>query len=44
MQVERVRDEMRNAGVMPSEEVLDSPDTTGSCSLDINSVQRAMEV
>ncbi|XP_014216059.1 dipeptidase 1-like [Copidosoma floridanum] len=43
--VERVRDEMRNAGVMPSEEVLESPDTTGSCSLDINSVQRStMEV
>ncbi|OAD57717.1 Dipeptidase 1 [Eufriesea mexicana] len=44
-QVERVRDDMRTAGMTPSEEYLqDSPDTTGSCALDINSVQRVMEV
>ncbi|XP_012283966.1 dipeptidase 1 [Orussus abietinus] len=43
-QVERVRDDMRTAGVKPSEEFLDSPDTTGSCALDINSVHRLMEV
>ncbi|XP_043257763.1 LOW QUALITY PROTEIN: dipeptidase 1-like [Colletes gigas] len=44
-QVERVRDDMRTAGVTPSEEYLqDSPDTIGSCALDINSVQRVMEV
>ncbi|KAL7306428.1 hypothetical protein TKK_0001845 [Trichogramma kaykai] len=41
--VETVRDEQRSAGIMPSEEVLDSPDTTGSCSLDINSMQRNLE-
>ncbi|XP_017876335.1 dipeptidase 1-like [Ceratina calcarata] len=44
-QVERVRDDMRTAGMTPAEEYLqDSPDTTGSCALDINSVQRVMEV
>ena len=44
-QVERVRDDMRTAGMTPSEEYLqDSPDTSGSCALDINSVQRVMEV
>ncbi|XP_011301354.1 dipeptidase 1 [Fopius arisanus] len=43
-QVERVRDEMRTAGVKPSEEFLASPDTTGNCALDINSVQRVTEV
>ncbi|XP_076170220.1 dipeptidase 1 isoform X2 [Ptiloglossa arizonensis] len=44
-QVEKVREDMRTAGVTPSEEYLqDSPDTTGSCALDINSVQRVMEV
>ncbi|XP_076246041.1 dipeptidase 1 isoform X2 [Calliopsis andreniformis] len=43
-QVENVRDKMRIAGVTPSEEYLkDSPDTTGSCALDINSVPRVME-
>ncbi|XP_012252175.1 dipeptidase 1-like isoform X2 [Athalia rosae] len=42
--VESVRDDMRTAGVMPAEEFLDSPDTTGSCALDINAVQRVMEV
>lgn len=44
-QVERVRDDMRTAGVTPSEEYLqDSPDTAGSCALDINSVPRVKEV
>ncbi|XP_078041544.1 dipeptidase 1 [Augochlora pura] len=44
-QVEQVRDEMRTLGIMPSEEYLqDSPDTTGSCALDINSVPRVLEV
>ncbi|XP_015110060.1 dipeptidase 1 [Diachasma alloeum] len=43
-QVERVRDEMRTAGVKASEEFLASPDTTGNCALDINSVQRVTEV
>ncbi|KZC12694.1 Dipeptidase 1 [Dufourea novaeangliae] len=44
-QVERVRDDMRTEGITPSEIYLqDSPDTTGSCALDINSVQRVMEV
>ena len=43
--MERVRDDMRTAGMTPSEEYLqDSPDTSGSCALDINSVQRVMEV
>lgn len=45
LQVERVRDDMRTAGVTPSEEYLqDSPDTAGSCALDINSVPRVKEV
>lgn len=44
VQVEKVRDEMRTAGVKPSEEFLHSPDTTGNCALDINSVQRVAEV
>ncbi|XP_029669565.1 dipeptidase 1-like [Formica exsecta] len=44
-QVERVRDDMRTAGITPSEEYLsDSPDAIGNCALDINSVQRVMEV
>ncbi|KAK0090510.1 hypothetical protein PV325_012564 [Microctonus aethiopoides] len=43
-QVEKVRDEMRSAGIRPSEEYIDSPDTTGNCALDINSVQRITEV
>ncbi|XP_063976438.1 dipeptidase 1-like [Diachasmimorpha longicaudata] len=43
-QVERVRDDMRTAGVKASEEFLASPDTTGNCALDINSVQRVTEV
>ncbi|CAK9797177.1 Dipeptidase 1 [Anthophora quadrimaculata] len=44
-QVERVRDDMRTAGATPSEEYLqNSPDTIGKCALDINSVQRVMEV
>ncbi|EFN64857.1 Dipeptidase 2 [Camponotus floridanus] len=44
-QVERVRDDMRTAGVTPSEEYLsDSPDAIGNCALDINSVQRVTEV
>lgn len=44
-QVEKVRDDMRTAGMTPSEEYLqDSPDTTGSCALDINSVQTVMEI
>ncbi|CAD1477237.1 unnamed protein product, partial [Heterotrigona itama] len=43
--VEKVRDDMRTAGMTPSEEYLeDSPDTTGSCALDINSVQTVMEI
>ncbi|KAK0168074.1 hypothetical protein PV327_001912 [Microctonus hyperodae] len=43
-QVEKVRDEMKSAGIRPSEEYIDSPDTTGNCALDINSVQRITEV
>lgn len=44
-QVERVRDDMRTAGITPSEEYLkDSPDAIGNCALDINSVQRVTEV
>lgn len=43
-QVEKVRDEMKTAGMRPSEEFLDSPDTIGNCALDINSVQRVTEV
>jgi hypothetical protein len=44
-QVERVRDDMRTAGITPFEEYLpNSPDTIGNCALDINSVQRVMEV
>lgn len=44
-QVERVRDELRTAGITPLEEYLpDSPDTIGNCALDINSVQRVTEV
>lgn len=43
-QVERVRDDMRTAGELPSEDLLDSPDTSGSCALNINEVQRVMEV
>ncbi|KOX71899.1 hypothetical protein WN51_03044 [Melipona quadrifasciata] len=43
--VEKVRDDMRTAGMTPSEEYLqDSPDATGSCALDINSVQTVMEI
>ncbi|KAK9310343.1 hypothetical protein QLX08_000339 [Tetragonisca angustula] len=43
--VEKVRDDMRTAGMTPSEEYIqDSPDTTGSCALDINSVQTVMEI
>ncbi|KAG5334059.1 DPEP2 Dipeptidase, partial [Acromyrmex heyeri] len=44
-QVERVRDDLRTAGITPLEEYLpDSPDTIGNCALDINSVQRVTEV
>ncbi|XP_043278013.1 dipeptidase 1-like [Venturia canescens] len=43
-EVEKVRDEMRTAGIRPSEEFHESPDTTGNCALDINSVQRVTEV
>ncbi|XP_034944079.1 dipeptidase 1-like [Chelonus insularis] len=43
-QVEKVRDEMRTAGVKPSEEFLESPDTTGNCALDISAVQRVTEI
>ena len=43
-QVEKVRDEMKTAGIRPSEEFLESPDTTGDCALDINSVPRITEV
>ncbi|XP_053972167.1 dipeptidase 1-like isoform X2 [Hylaeus anthracinus] len=44
-QVERVRDDMRTAGVTPSEVYLqDSSGTNNNCALDINSVQRVMEV
>ncbi|KAI4485893.1 hypothetical protein M0804_006382 [Polistes exclamans] len=43
--VERVRDEMRTAGVTPSEEYLqNSPDVSGKCALDTNTVQRGVEV
>lgn len=43
LQVERVRDDMRTAGELPSEDLLDSPDTSGSCALDINTVPRVKE-
>ena len=39
-----VRDEKTKAGEMPCEDVMESLDTFGSCSLDINSVLRAVEV
>ncbi|XP_015178844.1 PREDICTED: dipeptidase 1-like [Polistes dominula] len=43
--VERVRDDMRTAGVTPSEEYLqNSPDVNGKCALDTNTVQRGVEV
>ncbi|XP_043501807.1 dipeptidase 1-like [Polistes fuscatus] len=43
--VEHVRDEMRTAGVTPSEEYLqNSPDVSGKCALDTNTVQRGVEV
>ncbi|KAI4502343.1 hypothetical protein M0802_002255, partial [Mischocyttarus mexicanus] len=43
--VERVRDDMRTAGVRPSEEYLqNSPDVSGKCALDTNTVQRGVEV
>ncbi|KAF7400314.1 hypothetical protein HZH66_005498 [Vespula vulgaris] len=43
--VERVRDDMRTDGVTPSEEYLqNSPDVTGNCALDTNTVQRGVEV
>ncbi|EZA54536.1 Dipeptidase [Ooceraea biroi] len=44
-QVERVRDDMRTAGITPYEQYLtDSPDTAGKCALDINAVQRVTEI
>lgn len=45
LQVERVRDDLRTAGITPLEEYLpDSLDAIGNCALDINSVQRVTEV